>query len=137
MTGKRTGKALDDQFRERCRNIAEELPEGWHRYDQAIGTVPKGGWSEFCGCVGVHLHAILEPEGVPGQDGRKRRDYYVYERGQSLCADHLGIDPGTLEDQLFLAGAPAFPFGQESWERHPRQVFEAMASLTEISVLTD
>ena len=50
--------------------IADRLPEDLEYYEQGIGSVVladlddgDGGLLTPCGCVGVQLHAILEPEG--------------------------------------------------------------------------
>ena len=123
-------KKLDNQFRERCKSIADRLPEDLECYNQKIGFVPLSETTTLCGCVGVHLHAILEPKGFWWDLSSTG---YAWDRGEKLCAEYLGLDPKDLRTVLCKYGAIYSPFGSHSWGCHPRKVFENLAELAEIS----
>ena len=132
-----TKKNLDDQFRERCQGIADRLPEDLEYYDQGIGSVDlaglddgDGGLLTPCGCVGVHLHAILQPEGWWTGWGK----CYNFENGAKLCVEYLGLPAQDLFSVLSAYGASSEAFGMYSWKRHPRQVFAKLATLDYILI---
>ena len=127
-----TKKNLDDQFRERCQGIADRLPEDLEYYEQGIGSVDiadlddgDGGLLTPCGCVGVHLHAIIQPKGW----WTGWAMCYDWENGSKLCADHLDLNGDALRSVLRYYGGQLMPFSRYRWTLHPRQVFAKLATL--------
>ena len=84
-----------EQFRERCKALAQKMPEDLEQYDQGSGTAflcLVNRSTPLCGCVGVHVHAILQPEGTKSELGVS---IYHYSHGQDLLANHLGLSEGS------------------------------------------
>ena len=133
-----TKKNLDDQFRERCQGIADRLPEDLEYYEQGIGSVAladlddgDGGLLTPCGCVGVHLHAILQPEGW----WTGWAMCYDWENGAKLCADHLDLNGHDLRSVLCDYGGSDNAFQQIPLDTPPAPVFKKLATLDYVQTL--